>query len=588
MATHTLYLPQEIVGVATISDRTELLASAADPHWYDYSAVRENSGELVAEFDAALLRLEELVYAVFGSVPDYEDGVEWYNRDNPRCLWLDQASTWEGFDPHRYHYDWFQYATAGWAQAESVGFDENLGAPAPFRSRSGDPGLQYALAAHEPMFPLGSVERDDGSDVHDPDDEDVIEVRWTPPATPIVDIVSVTLKTSAGDYAMAETAGVWKATIPAQDQDDVVYWYVHLVAHEGEEDVDYYEPKNPSGGPPAQRTPPDDPHDRLADARYTYVVFEHIAGIYARGYPERITRLGGPHDPTPGLMKTTDPWQFDGYEDIRPYHINAARFLLDSLGGALQHSPHQRGTPEACCWDMPIRWRWSGSNAPWQYRQGGKGGVDDVRPLQNSPGENAAGSASARHTWRGMPSVYKDDPFDEGWPFNAEFGGNESWLTPYREVFSDDPDPLDAEAGRFWDRGHDAGLRPGDVIDPIHLREIIAAVNYLIDHGAWKTETQNTSRMTSSSMRGRECGHSWAIVQDVEWPYDWVEEDIFWGCRAMCCLSCPPPYGVDDCVPMPTPANVGECDGTKCYLDESRTGRCTNWATDPLTQVPQP
>ena len=537
---------------------------------------------MVAEFAEAMMKLEELIYVVYGSVPDYENGVEWYNRDNPRCLWPDQTSRFEGFNPHRYHYDWFQYATAGWAQAESSGFDENLGVAAPFRTRSGDPAFQYALAQHEAMFPAGSVERDDGSAVHDPTDEDAIEVRWTPPASPVVDIVSVTLKTNVGNYTMTDTAGVWKATIPAQDQDDVVYWYIHLVAREGELDVDYYEPTNPAGGAPVQRTPPDDPHDRQNDAQYTYVVFEHIAGIYSRGFPEMITRLGGPHDDPPGLMKTTDPWQFDKLEDIQPFHINAARFLLDSLGDVLQHSPHLRGTPEACCWDMHIRWRWTGSNVHPQYRSGGKGGTDDIHPLHNSPTENAAGSPAARRTWRGMPSVYKDDPFGAGWPSNAEFGGNESWLTVYREVFSDDPNPLDTTPGRFWDRGHDAGLQPGDVIAIEHLKEIIAAVNYLINNGAWVTEAQHSAPMTPWTAWGYDCSYSfWYAGSPQEEPLScWRGGDPNVG---QCCKTCVSPWAwPDDCEPHDTPT-WAECTGNgRCNLRRWQTNTCKEaTSTDP-------
>ena len=552
--------PEQDVAFGTESDRTESHKdlSVNAPDWFNRKEYDDD--DVVSDFADAMLKLEELVYAIYGGIPDYTDDTPWYERDNPRCLWPEQMTTNRLYDPYAEKYDYHQYPATGCVTNLGYTTDQQIGAPVPIRTRSGDPRLQYAMATHESMFAEGSVERDSSIDPFDPAN-DTVEVRWTPSAS--VNPTTVTLKTSVADYAMSKTGDTWKATIPAQDQGDVIHWYIELVNDEGDP-VTYYEPKNPAGGAPAQRTPPDDPHDRLSDARYTYVSYEHDIGPYGYGFPELIERLGGPDDDPPGLRKGTETWKFDSMEDIQIYHINAARFLLDAIGRDTEHSPLARGDPENCCVFMPIYWRWTGTNKHWQYEAGGKGGTSEVSPLHGLDDDD--GDEAARRSWRGLPMLFKeDDPFNEGWTANFEYGSDESWLTVYDDVWSDQVIKDGETPGYLYDSGRHAGLQPGDCIDVVHLKEIIAAVDYLIDNGVWRTEEIHSSWMSPMTAHGKQCG----------WYWDTIFGDRYRGCDNECCAECDHPRVMpDDCVPY-DPPDYENCTGhNRCLLEHHRDQHC--------------
>ncbi|MCP4590334.1 MAG: hypothetical protein GY842_06305, partial [bacterium] len=491
--------PTQDVTVATEADHQEMprAPDTYGPRWFNYNAFSDD--DIASEFGVALAKLEELLYAVYGALPDYANDELWYHRANPRALWPEQKTTWVGYGPVQERYDYHQYPATGYVTGLALHSDQQIGARVPIRSRSGDPQLQYVMAEHEPEFGRGTVERDYSASPHDPPNDQAVEVRWSPP--PGTSVESATLRTNRGSHTMTEDNGTWRAAADAEDQGTWVGWYIEgSVDRGGDLPETIYEPKTPTGVDPTYRTPPSDEHERLTDSAYTWVSFTHTLGPYAYGLPEQITRLGDTESSPPGLKKSTETWEFDKFENIQCAHVNLARFALDQLGRDLQHSPHQRGNDENCCFNMPIKWRWSGSNVPWQYVGGGKGGTSEVQPLHNL--EENAGSGAARRSWRGMPMLFKDDPFESGWPVNFSYGGDESWGAPYADVWSDVEVRDEYHVGLMYDAGLKAGLQPGDAIDRTHLLEIIAAVDYLITKGCWRTATIHSARMSPMTAFG--------------------------------------------------------------------------------------
>ncbi|MCP4593906.1 MAG: hypothetical protein GY842_24490, partial [bacterium] len=110
-----------------------------------------------------------------------------------------------------------------------------------------------------------------------------------------------------------------------------------------------------------------------------------------------------------------------------------------------------------------------------------------------------------------------------------------------------------------------AGLQPGDAIDRTHLLEIIAAVDYLITKGCWRTATIHSARMSPMTAFGRTCGYFEDHLGPIE-P----------SCNNQCCASCDPPYAMPaDCTPYSAPSWEDCTRFERCDMWRSRSYRCT-------------
>ena len=215
------------------------------------------------------------------------------------------------------------------------------------------------------------------------------------------------------------------------------------------------------------------------DNVYSFQWFTHYVR-YPNGLPEANDTYGGGQ-----LRVSTDYHQFLPDETIQHALINLLRHTLDSFGyggglaprpskDALQHNPRFRGERQACCINMPIRFRWSGANGWPHYVAGGKGAagsavwppateVAGFRPLHNGPNEVPDegvtwGDVDARKSWRGMELLFTGPLDNYGW------GQGYSWET-YPETYELRYEDGAFEAGDVAYRATDAGLQPGDVID---------------------------------------------------------------------------------------------------------------------------
>ncbi len=490
--------------------------------------------------------------------------VQWYDRINPRCLWFPEI--WERrcsfigeigcvteADCENGCHD---YVTAEHA---ALGYNPpccaEAGAPpsVPIRSRSGDPQEQYRVGAHDrDCFPLGSVARtheDDSGQEHDPkgfgyfgatqpgridnianpwldvtvggnpvyehEAGESVTFTWTKPAgvdEPDAVYIRAQFKAPGGSWgsvsitAMTESGGVWSHTEAARQHGTECRWLLHYQinevppspGHPGTPAVNRYEP----GG----ETVPDG-----ADWHY-FVWFRHY-NPFANGLPELLDSYAGVD-----VRHGTDHYEFDGSETIQPELINLARFVLSWLGGdncnreyggchetdlrvdALHHNPRDYASDHGlCCAPKPLRFRWSGSNAYPHYLAGGKGGTHGVKPLLST--DTDSGSQAARKSWRGVGPDFQRDDFD----LNPFWGHGYSWGTApgtYRLLYR----PIWYEDARVFEKYEEVGLRTGDVIEAAHLQEIIDAVDYIIQHGAWVMTDICTRKATSVSMLGITCG----------------------------------------------------------------------------------
>ncbi len=218
----------------------------------------------------------------------------------------------------------------------------------------------------------------------------------------------------------------------------------------------------------------------------------------------------------------TDYFECDGGETLQPALVSMVRWVLSWLGGdcctdeydtcaetddrcdAFHHNPRFRGGDDGlCCVPMPIRFRWSGSNQHPHYRTGGKAGGLDTQPLHSR--EEDAGSQAARKTWRGINMLYTHaDHFD-----NPFYGGGYSWGTApgtFVLMYMPNHDPF----AKVWAKYPEWGLRPGDVIEAVHIQELVDAVDYLVDKGVWTTIGICTRKRTPGQFMGYDCGHHYA------------------------------------------------------------------------------
>jgi hypothetical protein len=542
MTDHTA-MPKAITRYDSISHGGELLAGpGAVPERFNWRTM--HGATLAAQFKAALKKLEGLLYVAFGGQPDYAGGQQWYTREHPRCRWRPEQWWEQPSDnpPPDAFWNYLEYAALGDLRAG--------GAPsAPLRSRSGDPAVQFRYAGHSVYFPQGSVERyvgapgTTGHAVHDPastfkqfaawpDSEDVV-VRYTVP--PGKTATAVDLVTSVGTIAMAEvSAGVWEATIEAQNQGTWVDWYLagQFTDAPGVTRHDPYagETGGVENAPTMAGAVGDPEHDRPSGVAYTFVFYSHY-NPYGSGFPELLDE-NEPHTPGNWLRRGTDAHRFDSSENIQPELVNMCRFILEAFGKVFQHNPGARGDSSLCCFDIPINWRWSGSNVPNLYRSGGKAGTD---PLHDNPAQSDAGDENARKTWRGIEMAWRDAANIPGlFPDNVDYGDTESWLA-YEDRLYLEPDPLNPPVEAIIRDYADRGLKSGDVIDPVHLVEIIDAVDYLISNGLWKTVLIYRTKASPGSMWGVTCGDWWSYAEIGGDVFD--EHTVYPGCHR-CCASC--------------------------------------------------
>lgn len=606
---------------------------------------------LGGKFALAMEKLEGLLYAVFGSRPAAYNmsgtwrKCQWYDRVHPRCLW--GPETWERMvipsyptDVNRYH-----YSSGGKEYAAKGEHPPCCPLPAPsvpIRTHSGDPEGQYATGVHDrTYFPIGSVSRDFQTTYpFDPegtgwfgatnpgrDDtgshpwlsvangytqklgEDVV-IRWQKPEgvpTPTSVSLSYRIKVPGGSWvpstvAMQPTGDLYSATIPKQKQGTECSWYVKYFWHDPEEEAEDILRFDPGGATSPALT-----------ARYTFSWFTHH-NPYGSGLPEMLSDYGGVD-----VRHGTDHFEFDGSETIQPELINLARWVLSWLGGdcctgeydtcaetgsrsdACHHNPRFRGSDDGiCCVSFPIKFRWSGSNAHPHYLTGGKGLVGgstpDSRPLHNHPLHvpeegDTWGSEAARKSWRGINMLYTEfEHFN-----NPYYGGGYSWGTA-PGTFTLMYNPVWYSEAKVFAKYPSWGLRPGDVIEAVHIQEIIDAVDYLIDYGVWTTTAVKTTKRTPGEFMDDVCGHV-VMTGDSEYDYSYGctkccknATDTFYSgtwCTGGPCSKAEPwqlggPLGggyfcPDTCLPYdaPTWENCWAGNSDKCYMIAASASNCS-------------
>ena len=85
---------------------------------------------------------------------------------------------------------------------------------------------------------------------------------------------------------------------------------------------------------------------------------------------------------------------------------------------------------------------------------------------------------------------------------------------------------------KVWAKYPAWGLRPGDVIEAVHIKEIIDAVDYLIDYGVWTTIPICTRKRTPGQFMGKDCGYHYAA--DYHDCYGTAHVEYRKGCDKCC------------------------------------------------------
>lgn len=573
-----------------------------------WSDIQDANGDptLGERFAHAMTQLEGMCYAVWGGRPNYDEGEQWHERLNQRCIWFGESWEQQARDDLGNDYDYNQDNKELSALGQSP-FPQGV-PTVPKRSRSGDPDYQFAERPHnDSLFPTGSILRTAGQ-YHDPisttqfgasapTPEDVV-IQYN--AQPDVSYTSVRLeyqlKPPGGSWgshttlAMTPSGSTYTATIPAQEHETECRWRIAALYVDPELGaLEQYDPNGPDDG----ETPED-------DEQYSFVWFTHYSP-YDNGLPEMLDSYG-----PAGIQvrKGTDWYRFDQSETIQPELITLARFTLDALTqgrpfprgsryASMHHSPRLRGALGECCQYMPIRWRWSGSSPHPHYVRDGKGGnpatggTVGVHPLHNAPNENPPsgetwGFTYSRMSWRGIDMLYKEPAH-----FNNYFyGEGNSWESPPEEYVVEF-DGVQVPA-RVYEKFPLVGLRSEDVIDAVHIEEIIAAVDYLIRYGCWYETPIFSLPRTPGTYLDRECGLD--TILNIG-PDGTFSQDRVTYCEK-CCVECDGivtntyypdgseshnTTGTPDCTPHPTPT-WEECWNTgahgKCGMSFGRSKSC--------------
>lgn len=544
--------------------------------------------DLEGKFRLALKKLEGLMYAALGAVPkSYASREQWWKQEHLRCLWPEQtflhsSGQYPPPAPGLFKGWYWQTAAIGQIGGRLRGSSHMISPTGYFDwSRSDILPKQYLRLRHDAAwFPQDAVVRAcvGGESYDDPVPNQKVRVTWTVPQAKRGKVQTATLFYKAGSGSLLQLTmttsdggtSYW-AEIPGQPNETQVLFYLRVVSNESPA-VTVFEPHGatPDAAPTLADIPADDPNSppgsghtkQQAGSCYYYYVLHHKAP-YANGFPELIwEEYTG--EKRQYLKRCTGAWQMAPWTTIRPGLINLARFCLQYLGNSFQHHPGHRGPAPACCFNMPILWRWTGGNLPWLYRDGGKGGGDGVRPLHNNPTQANAGDVRCRKTWRGLPEPFDYAP-SMAWGTEAyEYGHDESWLPwPQFASFQFINDPMGNKEwpgpGLFPYHGKDRGLREGDRISKVHLWEIIKAVDYLIEYGLWFTRSVETCKKTPTTCYPLEVDGGpmpWGYWSD-DWGSDAPEGSIY--CYAACHRGpCPYPW-TDPIVPWNRPVTIEDC-----------------------------
>lgn len=489
------------MGVA-ISHDDEQLCGGHVPFDFRDMQVAAGSG-LGTRFKNALMKLEALMYVVYGAIPDYTGNKQWWTSPDVRCLWPEQLTydihTDIGFNVEEYEYHETsskgEYAIAYPRFASTV-----ISSTGYFDwGRTGHLQQQYHRTNHlAAWFPPGSVALSGVDQYGDPQPDTNLTISWTVPEGKRGKIASAKVVIAGTEHTMSSGDGITYSYVVTGaslvHNDRTHTFYLKIVTNEATPQTicDPYGASSsaaPTAFMPAD-TWDDDHHpgeDQNAQAKgnsYWFVPFKHQAP-YEHGLPELLWQhYSG--DKAAGLHRCTGTWQFEPWVNIKPGLINVARFCLDSLGEFFEQSPLLRGNSPGCCFKHPIRFRWSGGNRPWLYKPGGK----SAGQITNLPGEANTGSMTARRSWRGSPAPNLGLGYCPG---NPMYGDDESWLpwpstAPW--VWRGQRSPISGNYTDEWADGYtDAkqyrGLREGDQIDRVHIEEIIAAVNAILANGVW-------------------------------------------------------------------------------------------------------
>ncbi len=475
----------------------------SEMRWRDFHVLDPTLG---SRFKSAMEKLERLCYAVWGSRPIYLPSFkQWYKRRHPRCTWLAEQTeeVFCNYGTPNCNNKYWRFHETGALGAAAYGY---VTPHVPIRSRSGDWKLQRVdgVRTHDATwFPVGSVARDDGTQedyngrqTYDPkgngyfggdpamigtDGEvqivgEAVNVYYTPPASLASQVSGVWLHYASTSTAMViQPEGYYLGTIPAQDHNTLVEWYIHVIVQ-------------PPVGDPYSRYEPGGESPPASGKCYSYTAFSHYVS-YPTGLPELWSKCA----------KSTDAYQFTEDETIQPGLINLARFVLDYLASRTTHHPATLPSVAACCTGLPVRFRWSGS-APWpHYQEGGKDSADWVTPLHNRDMDDGDGSEAARMSWRGA---------EEWWGDNPRYGPGASWLSIPEYLYLDHFSYIDADVCAVYWRGLERGLQPGDVIHRTHVEEIIAAVDFLVTNGIWsKQPIKRRINTPTYEIHGHSCGY---------------------------------------------------------------------------------
>lgn len=516
--------------------------------------------DMTSRFKAALKKLESLMYAVYGSVPDFAGNIQWQNGTDPRCLWPEQGVEINNDAVDRYR-NYYEFASKGHHYPPTMAIPT-----VSLQTRSGDHRLQSVIVDHHPMFQPTSagVQRvwRSGNDEVNGYDPESNAVGYSVPVT-----IYVQPDTTVGTPSLVELhystggaptvipmpwdslASAYTAVIPSQDDDTTVWWFISATYDPGSGDITIYD-GHASGdyeSAPTLATPPTDPHTKDKYSAYTYVAFHHT-NPYLHGLPELL------HEDTPALLRGTDQHTFDKMESIQPGLINVARFCLQEMGAVFNQNPTNRWAGDdgriLCCLLWPIEWRWSGSNISGFYLKYGKGESHGVQPLHNHPTQPNAGVQEKRMWWRGIPWVFKSDPLGlTSYGFEGEnyyFGGDESWETLRSYCVSETIDGATVVPDGACRAT--SGLRAGDEIDRVHLEEIIQAVNYIFSDGLWTTNPAPTFPKKPGPIMGRNCGEVYSEYCDINGEIQIFDNYTYYG------------YPYDQCSNYTTAPTLTQCE----------------------------
>lgn len=586
---------------------------------------------LGGKFAFALTQLEGMLYALYGSRPHAHTvpgptwvRTQWYDRLHPRCLW--GAESWEPEATGCFHYiDFAEYVALG-DLPPSAGW---LAPTVPIQSRSGDPEAQYRRPDKDATyFPAGSISRTQSSFPFDPEGSgwfgatqpgrdarpngilaggpwiqeagESVTFSWVKPdgvTAPTTMKLWWSKKEPGGSWTsfasvtMTETSGTWDGSLPAQKHGTELRWYLEYF-YDDTVDVYQYAP----GGEAAP----------ASGEEYYLQWFTHY-NPYEHGFPEMLEDHDGID-----VRHGTDFYHFDGSETIQPELLNLIRFAIAYIVGATclnddggcndqpfgsvaHHNPRTRGAGDdghaLCCVPLPIKFYWSGSNVYPHYMRGGKGDPSswdplDTRPMTNHPDEVSFDAAQVnRKSWRGIDNLFRDAPLD-----NPDYGGGYSWGVAPAEF------QLWAETAgtAVYATYEKVGLIQNDVIDPIHIQEIIDAVEYLIDYGVWSHASICTTKRTPSTYRGLSCGTVTTACQESCTSLDPCAGGGYGTTIDDCQLCCENVAECNDpgfsCDPFTAPDWAtcrSGCPSDKCQMSASRSANvcdCTGgcWQTTSL------